>query len=46
MQSDLSYVSVDGYIADAQAGLVDEDRIVLTPTAIGGGTPFLPTLPS
>ncbi|WP_072802710.1 dihydrofolate reductase family protein [Rhodococcoides yunnanense] len=29
-----------------QAGLVDEYRIVLTPTALGGGTPFFPTLPS
>ncbi|ODQ94031.1 dihydrofolate reductase family protein [Mycolicibacterium holsaticum] len=28
------------------AGLVDEFRIVLAPTAVGGGTPFLPTLPS
>lgn len=29
-----------------QAGLVDEFRIVLVPTAVGGGTPFFPTLPS
>lgn len=29
-----------------QAGLVDEYRIVFAPTAIGGGTPFFPTLPS
>lgn len=29
-----------------QAGLVDEYRIVIAPTAVGGGTPFLPTLPS
>ncbi|TXH26560.1 MAG: dihydrofolate reductase [Mycobacterium sp.] len=29
-----------------QAGLVDEYRIVLVPTAVGGGTPFFPTLPS
>ena len=29
-----------------QAGLVDEYRIVVTPTAVGGGTPFFPTLPS
>lgn len=28
------------------AGLVDEFRIVLAPTAVGGGTPFLPALPS
>jgi len=29
-----------------QAGLVDEYRIVVAPVAVGGGTPFLPTLPS
>ncbi|WP_040796631.1 dihydrofolate reductase family protein [Nocardia higoensis] len=29
-----------------RAGLVDEYRIVVTPTAVGGGTPFFPTLPS
>ena len=29
-----------------QAGLVDEFRLVVAPTAIGGGTPFFPTLPS
>jgi dihydrofolate reductase len=29
-----------------QAGLVDEYRIVVTPTAVGGGTPFFPALPS
>lgn len=29
-----------------QAGLVDEFRIVVAPTAVGGGTPFLPALPS
>lgn len=29
-----------------QAGLVDEYRIVMAPTAVGGGTPFFPTLPS
>jgi riboflavin biosynthesis pyrimidine reductase len=29
-----------------QAGLVDEYRIVVTPAAVGGGTPFFPTLPS
>lgn len=29
-----------------RAGLVDEYRIVLMPTAVGGGTPFFPTLPS
>jgi len=29
-----------------QAGLVDEFRIVIAPIAVGGGTPFLPTLPS
>ena len=29
-----------------RAGLVDEYRIVLVPTAVGGGTPFFPTLPS
>lgn len=29
-----------------QAGLVDEYRIVLAPTAVGGGTPFFPALPS
>ena len=29
-----------------QAGLVDEFRIVLAPTAVGGGTPFFPSLPS
>lgn len=28
------------------AGLVDEYRIVIAPTAVGGGTPFFPTLPS
>jgi dihydrofolate reductase len=31
---------------DRAAGLVDEYRIVVTPTAVGGGTPFFPTLPS
>ena len=30
-------VSVDGYIADAQGNI---------PTAVGGGTPFFPTLPA
>ncbi|SEH70696.1 Dihydrofolate reductase [Mycolicibacterium rutilum] len=29
-----------------QAGLVDEYRIVIAPTAVGGGTPFFPPLPS
>ncbi|MGV0606345.1 dihydrofolate reductase family protein [Mycolicibacterium sp. XJ1904] len=29
-----------------RAGLVDEYRILLAPTAVGGGTPFFPTLPS
>jgi dihydrofolate reductase len=29
-----------------RAGLVDEFRIVVTPTAVGGGTPFFPRLPS
>lgn len=29
-----------------QAGLVDEFRLVIAPTAIGGGTPFFPLLPS
>jgi dihydrofolate reductase len=29
-----------------RAGLVDEFRIVVTPTAVGGGTPFFPKLPS
>jgi len=29
-----------------QAGLVDEYRIVFSPTAVGGGTPFFPALPS
>ncbi|GGG25680.1 deaminase [Rhodococcoides trifolii] len=29
-----------------QAGLVDEYRMVVTPTAVGGGTPFFPSLPS
>lgn len=29
-----------------QAGLVDEYRIVVAPIAVGGGTPFFPTLPS
>jgi dihydrofolate reductase len=29
-----------------RAGLVDEYRIVIAPTIVGGGTPFLPTLPS
>ncbi len=29
-----------------QAGLVDEYRIVFTPTAVGGGTPYFPALPS
>ncbi|KLO30871.1 deaminase [Mycolicibacter heraklionensis] len=29
-----------------QAGLVDEYRIVIAPTAVGGGTPFFPSLPS
>ncbi|WP_237568029.1 dihydrofolate reductase family protein [Mycolicibacterium lacusdiani] len=28
------------------AGLVDEFRLVVAPTIVGGGTPFLPTLPS
>lgn len=28
------------------AGLVDEYRIVIAPTAVGGGTPFFPILPS
>ena len=45
----------DGYLEVAgatlaapivRAGLVDEYRIVLAPTAVGGGTPFLPALPS
>ncbi|WP_046318817.1 dihydrofolate reductase family protein [Mycobacterium sp. UM_Kg1] len=27
-------------------GLVDEYRIVIAPTAVGGGTPFFPNLPS
>ena len=29
-----------------QAGLVDEYRVVVAPTVVGGGTPFFPTLPS
>lgn len=29
-----------------QAGLVDEFRIVISPIAVGGGTPFFPTMPS
>lgn len=29
-----------------RAGLVDEYRIVVAPTAVGGGTPFFPTLPA
>lgn len=29
-----------------RAGLVDEYRMVVAPTAVGGGTPFFPTLPS
>ena len=29
-----------------QAGLVDEFRLVVAPTAVGGGLPFFPTLPS
>lgn len=29
-----------------QAGLVDEYRIVLAPTVVGGGTPFFPPLPT
>lgn len=29
-----------------QAGLVDEFRIVISPVAVGGGTPFFPTMPS
>jgi dihydrofolate reductase len=29
-----------------QAGLVDEYRIVVAPTVVGGGTPFFPQLPS
>ncbi|MEU4838606.1 dihydrofolate reductase family protein [Nocardia testacea] len=29
-----------------RAGLVDEYRIVVAPIAVGGGTPFFPTLPS
>ncbi|MBJ7384989.1 MAG: dihydrofolate reductase family protein [Mycolicibacterium sp.] len=29
-----------------RAGLVDEYRIVIAPTLVGGGTPFFPTLPS
>jgi hypothetical protein len=29
-----------------RAALVDEYRIVVAPTAVGGGTPFFPTLPS
>ncbi len=29
-----------------QAGLVDEYRIVFMPTAVGGGTPYFPALPS
>lgn len=29
-----------------QAGLVDEYRIVVAPTAVGGGIPFFPALPS
>ncbi|HEX2291359.1 MAG TPA: dihydrofolate reductase family protein, partial [Pseudonocardiaceae bacterium] len=27
-----------------QAGLVDEFQVVVTPVAVGGGTPFLPAL--
>ena len=29
-----------------RAGLVDEYRMVISPTAVGGGTSFFPTLPS
>nr|CRL71738.1 deaminase-reductase domain-containing protein [Mycolicibacterium malmesburyense] len=29
-----------------QAGLVDEFRIVIAPTVVGGGIPFFPSLPS
>jgi dihydrofolate reductase len=29
-----------------RAGLVDEFRLVIAPTAVGGGTPFFPPLPS
>lgn len=29
-----------------RAGLVDEYRMVVAPAAVGGGTPFFPTLPS
>ncbi|MEZ0339288.1 dihydrofolate reductase family protein [Mycobacterium sp. pV006] len=29
-----------------RAGLVDEFRLVVAPTAVGGGTPFFPALPS
>lgn len=29
-----------------RAGLVDEYRMVVAPIAVGGGTPFFPTLPS
>jgi len=29
-----------------RAGLVDEYRIVIAPTVVGGGTPFFPALPS
>lgn len=29
-----------------QAGLVDEFRLVVAPTLVGGGTPFFPSLPS
>lgn len=29
-----------------RAGLVDEFRMVIAPTAVGGGTPFFPALPS
>lgn len=29
-----------------QAGLVDEYRLVVSPVAVGGGTPFFPQLPS
>lgn len=29
-----------------QAGLVDEFNLVLSPTAVGGGTPFFPPLDS
>lgn len=29
-----------------RAGLVDEYRLVIAPTVVGGGTPFWPTLPS